>query len=544
VKELRKAASKGDPEAIYEVINVIGSGAFGTVCCCLNKKDKQTVAIKFLSLDLEDETEAAKVQKEIDIMKNIPPIPEIVHYLGCFLKDDTLLLVMEYCDGGSVRDVIKAKQIRHKMELNDKNAKPTHYFTEDQIAACISCTLRGLHHLHKVGKIMHRDIKAANILLNSKGQAKLADFGVSKKLATSGQRQKTVIGTPYWMAPEVIDQANEEGDGYDFRSDIWSLGITIIEMAEGDPPLHELLPIRALLSIPARDPPTLKSTGPNKWSQTMSNFIAACLKKKPDDRGLSADLLKHPWIEGGNKKVKLIGELVEEFLPDLLAIRQKETERDRDEVVSSSESEEEDSDEEESSEESEESDDENYATSRKVNMKTGTMLTLNMDTMKAVWKDTDVQVKSNFRTQDNNGSDEDDDDDDEDNYGTVKKAPQAKKPTQPTTSTKAGSPSSSSPTSAAAKGGAVKASSNNSSNHSNSASKSGGNNKNFGTVEVQSRGVKPKVDSSNNYGSVNVTSSPSSSSTRNKEKKEEEDYGTVKKGDAQPRSPKVVIGRK
>jgi len=173
-QRLLESIDNRDPEDLYEVINVIGAGAFGTVCSCFNKSTQELVAIKFISIDGEEESELEKLQKEIDIMKTIPPAKEIVRYYGCFMKEDTLLLVMEYCDGGSVRDILKCRE-----EIKIKIQKGEEYeigLKEDQIAAATALTVKGLNHLHKNVKLMHRDIKAANILLNSKGEAKLCDF--------------------------------------------------------------------------------------------------------------------------------------------------------------------------------------------------------------------------------------------------------------------------------------------------------------------------------------------------------------------------------
>jgi len=181
---------------------------------------------------------------------------------------------MEYCGAGSVCDIMK---------ICDKT------LTEDQISVVCKDVLNGLSYLHSLRKI-HRDIKAGNILLNSKGASKLADFGVSGQLSDTMAKRQTVIGTPFWMAPEVIQEV-----GYDVKADIWSLGITCIEMAESKPPYSNVHPMRAIFMIPSRAPPRL--TEPEKWSIEFNDFVGKCLTKNPDQRPSAHDLLVHPFIQ-------------------------------------------------------------------------------------------------------------------------------------------------------------------------------------------------------------------------------------------------------
>jgi serine/threonine protein kinase len=180
---------------------------------------------------------------------------------------------MEYCGAGSVSDLLKLSQ----QNLN-----------EAQIATIVKDVLQGLAYLHNTRRI-HRDIKAGNILLNHKGEAKLADFGVSGTLSSDTTKRHTVIGTPFWMAPEVIQEV-----GHNYKADIWSLGITIIEMAEGHPPYYNIHPLRAIFFIPTRPPPTFSD--PNKWSAECNDFLACCLIKNPADRPMAEKLLQHPFI--------------------------------------------------------------------------------------------------------------------------------------------------------------------------------------------------------------------------------------------------------
>jgi len=222
------------------------------------------------------------------------------------MKDTTLMIVMEYCNGGSALDVMNATR------------KP---FTEDQIAAICSQVVEGLVYLHS-HKILHRDIKAGNILLTSEGIAKLADFGVSAKLAHTLQKRNTIVGSPYWMAPEVIKQ-KKKGDGYDSKSDIWSLGITMIELAEGKPPLFDIASLRVIFLIPARDPPTVKDS--SLYSPQFLDLLNACLQKDPDQRPTASELLEHPFVKKGMEKETslLLKNLVSDSLPFLKEAREK-----------------------------------------------------------------------------------------------------------------------------------------------------------------------------------------------------------------------------
>lgn len=182
---------------------------------------------------------------------------------------------MEYCEAGSVSDMMAVCRV---------------VFEEPEIATILHSALLGLDYLHKQRKI-HRDIKAANILLNGKGESKLADFGVSAQLSETITKRRTMIGTPYWMAPEVLTQAS-----YDTKADIWSLGITAIEIACGAPPLNRIHPMRALVLIPSRPPPTLPN--PGDFSENFNDFIAKCLTKDPSKRPSAEELLNHPFIKG------------------------------------------------------------------------------------------------------------------------------------------------------------------------------------------------------------------------------------------------------
>eukprot|EP01083_Nonionella_stella_P289569 985378_1 len=186
---------------------------------------------------------------------------------------------MEYCIAGSIGDIIKITK---------------HTLSESEIAIIAKHILSGLKYLHK-NNIIHRDIKCGNILLSDSGQCKLADFGVSAQLAQTISRRNTVIGSPYWMAPEVLKQNN-----YNQKADIWSMGISIIEMADGRPPLSNLHPLRALLQIPSNPSPQI--TNINNKSQSIHSFLSLCLEKNPHKRLNANELLKHSFIKNAPKK--------------------------------------------------------------------------------------------------------------------------------------------------------------------------------------------------------------------------------------------------
>uniref|UniRef100_A0A674E5K7 non-specific serine/threonine protein kinase n=1 Tax=Salmo trutta TaxID=8032 RepID=A0A674E5K7_SALTR len=263
-------ASLRDPAGIFELVEVVGNGTYGQVYKGRHVKTGQLAAIKVMDVT-EDEEEEIKL--EINMLKKYSHHRNIATYYGAFIKksppghDDQLWLVMEFCGAGSITDLVK----------NTKGNQ----LKEDWIAYISREILRGLAHLH-AHHVIHRDIKGQNVLLTENAEVKLVDFGVSAQLDRTVGRRNTFIGTPYWMAPEVIACDENPEATYDYRSDLWSTGITAIEMAEGAPPLCDMHPMRALFLIPRNPPPRLKS---KKWSKKFCSFIEGSLQ-----------LLKHPFI--------------------------------------------------------------------------------------------------------------------------------------------------------------------------------------------------------------------------------------------------------
>ncbi|XP_062259076.1 mitogen-activated protein kinase kinase kinase kinase 4-like isoform X2 [Platichthys flesus] len=274
-------ASLRDPAGIFELVEVVGNGTYGQVYKGRHVKTGQLAAIKVMDVT-EDEEEEIKL--EINMLKKYSHHRNIATYYGAFIKksppghDDQLWLVMEFCGAGSITDLVK----------NTKG----NTLKEDWIAYISREILRGLTHLH-AHHVIHRDIKGQNVLLTENAEVKLVDFGVSAQLDRTVGRRNTFIGTPYWMAPEVIACDENPDATYDYRSDLWSCGITAIEMAEGAPPLCDMHPMRALFLIPRNPPPRLKS---KKWSKKFFSFIEGCLVKNYTQRPPTETLLKHPFI--------------------------------------------------------------------------------------------------------------------------------------------------------------------------------------------------------------------------------------------------------
>uniref|UniRef100_A0A8C7Y6R5 non-specific serine/threonine protein kinase n=1 Tax=Oryzias sinensis TaxID=183150 RepID=A0A8C7Y6R5_9TELE len=270
-----------DPAGIFEVVELVGNGTYGQVYKGRHVKTGQLAAIKVMDVTGDEEEE---IKAEINMLKKYSNNRNIATYYGAFIKknppgiDDQLWLVMEFCGAGSVTDLIK------NTKGNSLKEEWTSYICRE--------ILRGLAHLHQ-HKVIHRDIKGQNVLLTENAEVKLVDFGVSAQLDRTVGKRNTFIGTPYWMAPEVIACDENPAATYDFKSDVWSLGITAIEMAEGAPPLCDMHPMRALFLIPRNPAPRLKS---KKWSRKLQSFIEFCLVKNPGQRPNTEELSKHAFI--------------------------------------------------------------------------------------------------------------------------------------------------------------------------------------------------------------------------------------------------------
>ncbi|KAI8593344.1 kinase-like domain-containing protein [Geranomyces variabilis] len=295
-RTLSGIATKEDPDTLYELMEHIGTGSYGEVFKARSRITGEMAAIKVIKLEAGEELD--EVLHEVNFLRDCNH-RNVVSYIGCYMKRGTvkgqkhIWIVMEFCGGGSVEAAYKG--LRGPL-------------TEQEVACIIRESLTGLSFLHSCNK-MHRDIKCGNILMTESGAIKIADFGVSTQLTRTFSKRHTFIGTPYWMAPEVIT-AEQQGTAYDSQADIWSLGITAMEMAECSPPMFDMHPMRVLFMIPKLDPPKLKDTS-GKWSAEFRDFLHVCLEKDPDKRPTADQLLQHPFMKPIGNASAIVTELVE-----------------------------------------------------------------------------------------------------------------------------------------------------------------------------------------------------------------------------------------
>lgn len=270
VVTLNDLVSKEDPTTLYLKPKKIGEGAAGEVFLATDAKTGEQLAIKKMPLNAQN---MKLLTSEIHIMKESSQA-NIVAYFDSFIVDDKLWVAMEYMGGGCLTEILEQFDT---LQMN-----------EEQIAWVCQETLKGLAYIHSLHRI-HRDIKSDNILLGDTGDVKIADFGYAAQLTKKKNKRNTIVGTPYWMAPELI-----RGQHYDTKVDIWSLGIMLMEMAEGEPPYMEFPPLRALFLITTKGIPDLKE--PERWSVAFKDFAAKCLEKDPEKRPTALEMLTHPYL--------------------------------------------------------------------------------------------------------------------------------------------------------------------------------------------------------------------------------------------------------
>jgi len=280
---LNDLVNKGDPTEVYINPKLVGEGAAGQVYLAVHKDTREQVAIKKMELTAQN---IKLLTSEIHIMKESNQ-ENVVHYYDSYRVENQLWVVMEFMGGGCLTEILEQFEY---VKMNEKH-----------IAWVCQQTLKGLQYIHSRHRI-HRDIKSDNILLGEHGEIKIADFGYAAQLTKQKTKRQTIVGTPYWMAPELI-----RGQEYGTKVDIWSLGIMIMEMAEGDPPYMEFPPLRALFLITTKGIPDLKE--PSRWSPTFREFVSLCLEKDAEKRPSADELLAHSFMKqavgGGEAIVKI-----------------------------------------------------------------------------------------------------------------------------------------------------------------------------------------------------------------------------------------------
>lgn len=285
-----------NPESTWTLVGELGDGSFSRVYKAQHRPSGRLAAAKICELKNEEELQDLNV--EIDIL-SVCRHPNIVELIEAYYYESRLWMLIEFCEGGAVDNIMS--------ELE----KP---LTEPQIRYICHELCEGLSFLHK-NKVIHRDLKAGNVLLTLGGEVKIADFGVSAKNKYTLQKRDSFIGTPYWMAPETIQCETVRDNPYDYKADIWSLGITLIEFAQRDPPHHDMSPVRVLLKIQKGEPPKLDF--PSRWSREFSDFLTICLNKDPTKRPTAEELIEHPFIVDSTN-VKPVRDLILEYKADIV----------------------------------------------------------------------------------------------------------------------------------------------------------------------------------------------------------------------------------
>ncbi|XP_041442915.1 serine/threonine-protein kinase 10-like [Xenopus laevis] len=297
-----------NPEQEWEILGELGDGAFGKVYKAQQRGKRALAAVKVVDISSEEALEDHVA--EINILGQCQH-PNILALLEATYWEKKLWILLEFCAGGALDGVM--------LELG-------HGLLESQIRVVCFQTLLALQYLHN-HKIIHRDLKAGNILLTQQGDVRLADFGVSAVNTQTLQRRGSFIGTPYWMAPEVVMCETCKDAPYDYKADVWSLGVTLIELAEREPPNHDLNPTRVLLKIIKSQPPCLKHNW--RWSQNFNNFLKKCLQRSPQERLSVSQLLQHPFVSEVSDNHPL-RELVAEVLAEVTEEEEDEKQQDSD----------------------------------------------------------------------------------------------------------------------------------------------------------------------------------------------------------------------
>ena len=291
-----------DPEKLYKIIQKVGQGNYGSVYKIQKITTGEIMAAKICKIESNN---SESFKREINMLKQCHS-PYILKYYASYIKKNIIWIVLEFCEGGSLSDIMRITN---------------EYFTEKEIASIIKMVLKGLQFLHAQKKI-HRDIKAGNILLTDEGVAKLGDFGVSAQLTNSISKKISKIGTPYWMSPEVISQKS-----YDSKCDIWSLGITCIELAEGEPPYSEVRTFLVMKKILNNPPKGL--TKPELWSKDFNDFVSKCLIIDPEQRPTATQLLSHDFIRNNDQGKGIIIQRLMKAMPLINKIREEINEEEK-----------------------------------------------------------------------------------------------------------------------------------------------------------------------------------------------------------------------